>query len=311
MKPDQLTEKGTLRSRLNRSRSVSGRLPRLIMSDDFGRSLRANAIPPTQRTVRNYYYPKMPLDLQREVNEWAGPSEVKGHQLIKEIPKKYNERKHNLENNATFERRIKRNLDNLQVKILDALRTSNDGDTKFSFTYLTMLYNDDGDLLRSYAGAHPSAVRVFALPFNKNNFQVVFDFHINASYDYPRALFTIVPKRNLEEYKSIPTKEKVEKKLYDGMISSYFNGYEHDEDIFPERSHFRAIQNLEVSSRPNGVFVHEYVEALDSFPGMTMEDRQDRQETIEQFHPNRPPNNDDILSDPTVVTDLVNIFSKK
>jgi hypothetical protein len=70
MKPDKVTKKDTLRFRLNRSRSVSGRLPRLIMSDDFGRSLRADAIPPSQRNLipQKYLMNKLPLDILRGLN---------------------------------------------------------------------------------------------------------------------------------------------------------------------------------------------------------------------------------------------------
>ena len=307
MKPDKSTHKNTLVSRLNRSRSVSGRLPRLNMSDDFGRGLRANAIHPKKRTMRNYYYPKMPLDLQREVNEWVGPSDS---------AKKRKEDLHTelLNTHGTnikmFEKRIRRNNENLTQKCIEILKMAKDFKICL-FTYL-QIFNRKGGI-KTYAGtnvfSNVNAVKTgkndqhSLLPLTSDNFQVVFDFHINVISGCPQALFTIVPTANVKEFNSITRKEKKKHGLYDGILSTFWVDNQVDKKTVFTDTYVNFIDNMEVSTRPSGVYVHEYVDdfEMDDFDPGELEPGE---------FANRPLNNDDYLTDPTICTNRVDFFCK-
>lgn len=350
MKPDKLTEKDTLRFRLNRSRSVSGRLPRLIMSDDFGRSLRANAIPKSQRTIQNYYYPKMPEEIKSKFYEWITPSysEKVKKQLKKELAVKRIRKP--IESNKTFESRIRRNAGNLKTKIFDELMKDPDDEaTKRIFTYLQCFF--DGINMRTYAGtnayANINAIETkdfnnnnnnnnrVELPLNGDNYKVVFDFHMNEDYEgYPQALFTIVPTANSAEFANISTEDKVNKRLYDGSITSEIWGYIADDSIFGGLDSYadlrgvlttagiveyyiqanHGLRNIDVSTRPSGVFVHEYSDLFEHIHLMENDEIEDFKEQIQSglFFGDRkhPLNNDDFLSDPTIVTNMLDMFPK-
>ena len=329
MKPDKLTKKDTLRFRLNRSRSVSGRLPRVMMSDDFGRSLRANAIPQSQRNIKNYYYPKLPLDIQPYINEWAGPSTSKKQikKLNREIREQYKKNRNKkykemIASLPRFESRIKNNIGNIKVKIFDELRKRRRGLEWYIFTYLRLYYWPHGEIGRAYAAKNAYA-NIRALEtmnfysdvlvvedFDEDYFQIVFDFHINRTTGNPQALFTIVPTSNLEEFRNISTEEKRKKCLYDGYIGNEDFQYDQETDgLFDEKDYI--VDKMKVSTRPNGVFVHEFVDEFElvDHPEYIDELPMIAQEWLERY-PNRPQNNDDFKSDPSIVSNELDMYVK-
>ena len=88
----------------------------------------------------------------------------------------------------------------------------------------------------------------------------MFDFHINVISGCPQALFTIVPTANVKEFNSITRKEKKKHGLYDGILSTFWVDYQVDKKTVLTDTYVNFIGNMEVSTRPSGVYVHEYVD---------------------------------------------------
>lgn len=327
MKPDKVTKNDTLRFRLNRSRSVSGRLPRLNMSDDYGRGLRAEALTQSQRKAnpKKFILNNLPLDILRGLNsEWFRPSNSnkEKEKLNKEIRVQYKEL--NRKSLPKFESRIRNNLNNLRIKIFDELQTRADRTAWYFFTYLRLWYIKDYGTLGNADIAKNAYANMYAIEtkftdtekfYNdmitvgrqfEAHFQIVVDFHINLTTGNPQALFTIVPTSNLEEFRNISTEEKRKKCLYDGIIG---NDYREFDDktyrLFDDTGNER-VADITASTRPNGVFVHEYVgefEYNDHHPMYA-------QQLLAEY-PNRPQNNNDYKSDlSNIVTNDIVVFSK-
>jgi len=223
----QLTEY-KIKSHRNRSVSVSGRLPRMNMADDFARGLRADGITdPRKRTMQNYYYPKLPLDMQREVNDWVGPpSPLKDKKKLHADLQEYNvgTRRETL-HRKSFERLIRKNLQYIQTKLFELMM-----DEKMkpgwefvsytqNFTYFHIKRDNTENPQICYLGYSNSR----AVPLDINTFQIIFDFNSNKIPEHPFCLFTFVPNILVEEFKKIPFKEKTRRKLFDGTIASSHN----------------------------------------------------------------------------------------
>ena len=287
----QLTE---YKMKSDRSRSVTGRMPRVNMADEFARSLRANAVPPSKRTMKNYYYPKMPLDVQREVNDWVGPPS----------PLKYKKELHGdlqsffhqtyLEESdlndyhdiTLFAERMRKNTRNIQIKLFGMVNNymNNAVDSAgIKFAFMNLWKPSRNDPFKCYVG-------YTVVPFDSDHIQVMFDFNINKDFrngGNPQLLFTFVPKNEMKEFKKISFQEKKKEGLYDGYISTTDTG------TYPE-----SLQKIRSTCFPNGEFaflkrdfhtlsigkfVHEYEEELNGEP----------QEDWNIKYPNRPHNNDE------------------
>lgn len=292
----QLTE---YKMKSDRSRSVTGRMPRVNMADDFARSLRANAVPPSKRTMKNYYYPKMPLDVQREVNDWVGPpSPLKDkkelHRDLKDFFHQTYWEEHDLNdyhNKDLFEQRMRKNIRNIQIKLFDMMydfmkKNAHLEATIIKFVFLYFLKRTRIDPYQCYA----RDTNTVAL-FDSDHFQIMFDFRINRDYSttsyVPVLFFTFVPKNDMKEFKKIPYEEKKKRGLYDGYIFQ-------DATMLPEKREkltsmcFPADKGIFLKHKLTvldiGKFVHEYVQELDGEP----------QADWNEKYPNRPHNNDEL-----------------
>ena len=272
----QLTE---YKMKSHRSRSVTGRMPRLKMSDDFGRSLRANAIPPSKRTMKNYIYPKMPLDLQREVNEWAGPaySPSKKRHLNSDILHHAHEKLHDIHfksgeyeySKIGFAKRMRKNLDNIRIKIFEAMfdfanypfrKRQKNEEERVDLSYFYFLQQTKDGPFQCYVGS-------VEVPFNNDHFQIFFDFHLNTDDNAPQLLFTIIPNDKLSEFKKLSFDEKVHRRLYDGYITTprghYIISDLKKQMLFSNRRTFFAKT---IDTVLNGQFVPEYIRDFDGEP---------------------------------------------
>jgi len=226
MKPVNITKNNPLLSRLKRSISVSGRLPRQQTLDATGRSIAAKKIAPRNRTMTNYYYHQLPLDLQRDVNEWVGQDSPTNKKAVNKQVRHY-----------LFEKQIK-NIKNLDNILIAALRSELEFEylKKKKFTYLHMEYDKgknsrfvtkDGrmyeDLLPKAAGALNSIKTIQKKIRNDfKDVKVVYDFQD------PIVYFTYVPVADVAEYGRLPGKFKKKFKLYDGylsQVSNFVNNY--------------------------------------------------------------------------------------